>query len=201
MRIVITGSHGTGKTTLGKNLFRYLQEEKMKIGVTGSHGTGKTTLSKLLAGKNNWRYLPESPLQAMTKGFPINEETPIETEIWIFAKQIEMETFTPESWVADKCLIDLLAYARYLMPKEKSLLETLTKIVKRNAVYDVVIYLPTGEFPIEDDGFRSTDPVFQEAIDKEITRIMREMNIEYHKIVGTREERLERAKIACQSAL
>ena len=92
MRIVITGSHGTGKTTLGKNLFRYLQEEKMKIGVTGSHGTGKTTLSKLLAGKNNWRYLPESPLQAMTKGFPINEETPIETEIWIFAKQIEMET-------------------------------------------------------------------------------------------------------------
>lgn len=173
----------------------------MKVGIAGSHGTGKTTLSKLLAGKNNWRYLPEAPLQAMTRGFPINEETSVETELWIFAKQIEMEMFTPESWVADKCLIDLLAYARYLMPNERALLEILTKIVERNAVYDVVIYLPTGEFPIEDDGFRSTDPVFQEAIDREIVRIMHEMGIEYYKIVGTREERLEKAKIACQSAL
>jgi broad-specificity NMP kinase len=49
MKIVITGSHGVGKTTLSK----LLQEElNMRIGVTGAHGVGKTTVSKYTAGKN-----------------------------------------------------------------------------------------------------------------------------------------------------
>lgn len=79
MKIVILGSHGTGKTTLTRKIFNYVREEyDMKIGITGSHGTGKTTLSKLLAGRLKWRYLPEAPIQALIKGFELNENTSLE---------------------------------------------------------------------------------------------------------------------------
>ncbi len=195
MKIVILGSHGTGKTTLTRKLFNYVKEEYgMKIGITGSHGTGKTTLSKLLAGRLNWRYLPEAPAQALIKGFELNENTSLESEIWIIAKQLEMEILTPQPWVADKCMIDILAYAYYLFPKDKDLLNLTTRAFKPHMNYDLVIYLPCGEFPIEDDGFRSTDPIFQLKIDEYILRVMKKARIDFHRIVGTPEERFQKAK-------
>jgi len=195
MKIVILGSHGTGKTTLTRQLFNYLKEEYgVKIGITGSHGTGKTTLSKLLAGRLKWRYLPEAPAQALIKGFDLNENTSLESELWIIAKQLEMEMLTPQPWIADKCMIDILAYACYLFPKDKDLLSLTARAFKPHMNYDMVIYLPCGEFPIEDDGFRSTDPVFQEMIDEYILRAMKKAKIDFHKIIGSPEERFRKAK-------
>lgn len=195
MKIVILGSHGTGKTTLTRQLYNYLRKEyEMKIGVTGSHGTGKTTLSKLLAGRLKWRYLPEAPVQALVKGFTLNEDTSLESELWIIAKQLEMEMLTPQPWIADKCLIDILAYACYLFPKDKDLLNVTTRAFKKHIDYDLVIYLPCEEFPIEDDGFRSTDPVFQAKIDEYILRVMKKANINFSRITGSPEERFQRAK-------
>lgn len=201
MRIAITGSHGVGKTTLAKRLLEHLNDESyqskedlMRIAVTGSHGTGKTTLSKLVTGRMNYRYIPESPFQAVQKGFSINEETPLEAEIWIFAKQVEME-MADGNWVADKCMIDLLAYAYHIFKEDKSVLDVLTRIARRNfPKYDLVIYLPCGEFPIEDDGYRSLDPVFQHHVDCCIRGLMAAHGIRYHRVTGTPEQRFDQVK-------
>lgn len=195
MKIVILGSHGTGKTTLTRKIFNYAKDEyDMKIGVTESRDAEKTTLSKPLAERLKWRYLPEAPAQALIKGFELNENTSLESEIWIIAKQLEMEMLTPQPWIADKCMIDILAYACYLFPKNKDLLNLTAKAFKPHMDYDLVIYLPCGEFPIEDDGFRSTNPVFQQKIDEYILRVMKKARIDFHRIVGMPEERFQKAK-------
>lgn len=191
MKIVILSSHGAGKTTLTRQLHSYLKKEyEMKIGVTGAHSTGKTTLSTLLTGRLTW----QAPMQAYLKGFSMNETTSLESEWWVIAKQLEMKLLTPDSWIADKCLIDILAYAYYLFPEEKDFLKVAEKVIKPNINYDLVFYLPCGEFPIVDDSFRSLDPQFQKAIDKTIIKVMADAGVAFCKIVGTQEERFKEAK-------
>ena len=195
MRIAITGSHGVGKTTLIKDLLNYLnnKEGNVKIGITGSHGTGKTTLTKHLAGRQGYKLLPEAPRQALQFGFPVNENTSLETEFWIFGKQLEMEMIAGSNYVADKCFIDLLAYAMYIFKDNGEFLKVLKDITKKAVKnYNLVIYLPSGEFPIEDDGVRSTDPKFQMDIDKQIIEILKEFDLEFIKITGGKEERYQK---------
>lgn len=196
MRIAITGSHGVGKSTLINDLLNYLNKEAgMKIAITGSHGTGKTTLSQFIAGKKGgFKLLPEAPRQALQLGFPINENTPLETEFWIFAKQLEMELIAGDNYVADKCFIDLLAYAMYIFAGKADFINILREIARRAVEkYDLVIYLPTGEFPIEDDGVRSLDPKFQEAIDELIREILDNFGVSYTKIIGDKMQRYNQA--------
>lgn len=162
----------------------------MKIGITGSFGTGKTTLSKLVAGRKKYKLLSESPLQAFQIGLSMNKQADTECEVYIFGKQIEMEINAKDNYVADKCFIDLFAYAEYLFPEDKSLLDVLEKITD-NAVkkYDIIIYLPSGEFPIEDDGLRPIDVGFQKAVDKNILDYLLKNKIKYYRVVGDKESR------------
>jgi nicotinamide riboside kinase len=167
----------------------------MKIVIIGAQGVGKTTL----AGQINKHYpdfkiLPEAARLAKEAGYNLDHTATIETEHWLIAKQIELESGEGK-WVADRCGIDLLAYIEHLFSDEDSLIEHATKtLVPRFGHYDVVLYLPSGEFAIEDDGLRSTDVKFQKAIDERIRHILERHKIPFIKIVGSPEDRLERVK-------
>jgi len=179
----------------------------MRIAITGSHGVGKTTLINELLNYLNkkdsgFKLLEEAPRQAFELGFPINENNSSETQLWVFAKQLEMELVADSYYIADKCFIDLLAYAMYIFKERHDLISILRDISKRAALkYDLVIYLPAGEFPIEDDGVRSTDQKFQEGIDKLILEILNDFEISYTKISGSKEERYSRAVELIKSLL
>jgi hypothetical protein len=194
MKIVVLGSHGTGKTTLTKRLYGFLKDSypmQIESVKTGKEG-GEYRLSEPV-GYLHWTYLPEAPFEAVQRGFTMNEDTSLESEIWIIARQLELER-RPAPWIADKCLIDILAYAKFLFTGEPELLKIAERMVQNNACYDLVLYLPTGEFPIEDDGLRSLDSSFQENIDKEIIGIMDNFGIDYHVLRGDKEERFAKAK-------
>ncbi|MFA6551396.1 MAG: AAA family ATPase [Patescibacteria group bacterium] len=194
MRIVITGSHGVGKTTIMGQLLQYIKAEEVKSGFTNPSGSGDATLSKLFAGRQGYQSLPDAAIQAFENGFTISEKTSIETELWIIAKQIENETKFKDNWVADKCFIDLLAYAIFLFKDDRDLLDVLTRVaVTRMRKYDLVIYVPAGEFPIEDNGIRSLDPKFQLAIDRLIVLIMEKYKVPYERLTGNKEERFNQA--------
>ncbi len=163
---------------------------------------GKTTLIndlqnyfKAEAGLNrSFRLLEETPRQAHELGFPINENNTPETQLWIFAKQLEMELIARDHYIADKCFVDLLAYAKYFFNDRPDLVSVLEDISRRAAAkYGLVIYLPTGEFPIEDDGVRRTDQDFQNKVDKLVLEILDEFGVKYVKITGNKKERLDQA--------
>ena len=159
----------------------------MRIAVIGAHGVGKTTLSKLLSKNLNIPVINDVVVEAYKKGFVINEQTPMETQFWLFSRQLEEEKNTPH-FVADKCLMDYSVYADIIFDDEriKSLLREMTK---NNISYDHIFYLPV-EFAIEDDGVRSTNIEFQTAIDSRYRNLIDEWGIKYTVLTGSIENRL-----------
>jgi len=193
MKIVVLGSHGTGKTTLTKRLLGYLREKyEFQIEKVSRIDGNKTIPLRNVFGKLHWVYLPETPFEATQRGFTMNQDTSLESEMWMIAKQVELE-LKSAPWIADKCLIDMLAYARYFFQNEPEFLSVIETICKKNIKYALVIYLPAGEFPIENDGLRMTDPKFQMDIDQYIRDIFFEMNIPFYTLRGDRENRFQEA--------
>jgi nicotinamide riboside kinase len=167
----------------------------MKIVITGAQGVGKTTLAhQIKKDFPDFEILPEAARLAVEAGYKLDETATAETELWLIAKQIELES-KEAKWVADRCAIDLLAYIQHLFSEEVELLEFATKtLVPRFSNYDLVLYLPGGEFPIEDDGLRTTDVEFQHAVDKKIQEVLATHKIPFIKVVGTPAERLTTVK-------
>jgi len=164
----------------------------MRITIMGSHSTGKTTLAKALAERLNFGYLHDVVREeAVKKGFVINENTPPEVQLWLLIRQWELETTTPEGWVADKSLFDYLVYGRLIL-KEKIVKDLIQWFVQQNAKYDFVFYLPI-EFPMEEDGIRSIDPEFREEIDRLLKECLDEFGIDYIVLSGSVKERVNQA--------
>jgi len=167
----------------------------MKIVITGAQGVGKTTLAKQINKHYpDFKILPEAARLAKEAGYNLDHTATTETELWLIAKQIELES-EEGKWVADRSCIDLLAYIHHLFSEELSLIEFATKtLVPEFNKYNLVLYLPGGQFPIEDDGVRTTDVQFQQAIDKRVRDILEKHKIPFIKIVGSPEERLAKVK-------
>jgi len=167
----------------------------MKIVIIGAQGVGKTTLAKQINEEYpDFKILPEAARLAVEAGYKLDHTATRETELWLIAKQIELEG-GEGNWVADRCSIDLFAYIQHLFSRDASLIEFANKtLVPRFSEYDLVLYLPSGEFAIEDDGLRATDVKFQKAIDERIKGILEKYKIPFVRIVGTPPERLAKVK-------
>ena len=163
----------------------------MRIAIVGSHGTGKTTLAKLLSENLSINYIPDPVREAHEKKFTINENTSLETQIWILAKQLELERNTNVPWVSDKSLFDNLVYGSFSGFGEEAL-RVIRSIVLTNARYDLIFYLPI-EFSIPEDGLRSLNEDFQRKVDKEFRKLFLENNLDYTVIRGSVRNRLNEA--------
>lgn len=167
----------------------------MKIAITGAQGVGKTTLAKQISVEYpDFKILPEAARLAVEAGYKLDHTATTETELWLIAKQLELES-TEGKWVADRCGIDLFAYIQHLFSDDKDLIEFATKtLVPRFSNYDLVLYLPGGQFAIEDDGVRTTDLKFQQDIDRQVRGILEKHRIPFIEIIGTPTERMEVVK-------
>lgn len=163
----------------------------MKIAVIGSHGTGKTTICRGLAKKFRLNYIPDIVAEAFRLKFPINESTPPETQLWILSKQLELERNTPEHWIMEKSLWDNIIYGEFSI-KDTSVTKVIKEIVEKNASYDLVFYCPI-EFPIPDDGLRSLNKNFQEAIDSSFRQYLNRHKIQFIELHGDEQTRLNYA--------
>jgi nicotinamide riboside kinase len=170
----------------------------MRVAIVGAHGVGKTTLAKALAVELGWEVIPDTAAEAYRKGFEVNENTPIENQLWILCKHLEYEKESQQCFIADKALYDNVVYSRNIF-SDKAALKIIEDIVMKNAVYDVLLYIPI-EIALEDDG-RSMNVDFQKSIDKQYTGFLTENNIDFVLVKGTVEERVQEAKRIIQEKI
>lgn len=162
-----------------------------KIAITGSMGTGKTTLVNDLHKKlhhKDYVLLPEVARLMIGKGYKL--DLGVTPELEILMAQYQQDQEKGEKWIADRCLIDILAYCIVLFP-ENYILEKSIRNFLKDSPYDLVVYVPI-EFSIEDDGVRITDIDFQKRVDEEIKNIVFTDYKDVLEVRGSREERVEK---------
>ena len=142
----------------------------MKIAVMGSHGTGKSTLVYQMTdqAKQRFRGLDIRVLLEVAREcpFPINEEGTEAAQRWIFGRQVvrEVELGSGHLLVCDRTVLDSLAYSEYRGFSRWVASALPLSVEWFRERYHRVYFLRPAFAPAA-DGFRSTDPKFQSAID------------------------------------
>lgn len=140
----------------------------MRIVFTGPHCSGKSTLVDALSKLDEFKdyYISTNLTRKLAeKGFKINQEGTAETQVAIM--DIHAKNAEHENLLADRCAIDCLCYTIYLDDNDKlgenavntlcTLSEYADTISKK---YDLIFYVPP-EFPLVADEVRSDDQQFQ----------------------------------------
>jgi len=174
----------------------------VKIVLTGSHGTGKSSLAKALAKKLEYPLIDNVTRRLLKKDFSLKyikssfdeiKDSDTKFKVLLFQLTIVSEyldRFRKEmDFVSTRCFIDHLAYSRVNnFPKPfLSLLEGLVWEWKQKLV---IIYVPI-ESPMKKDKFRVGDEVFRKKVNREVYKILKEFNIAYLRVSGSLEERLQ----------
>lgn len=196
----------------------------MKIVISGTYSTGKTTLSLALSyltgipktqAKTMRELLPVTfPGYALTQCAPAQL---IELGIRRFTERIEAEIKMNGNFISDGCPIQEWIYGNTrlstgLNPSEnieivrkwiaanmeewnvfKQAIDGFGKVVKKytSTQYDTIIHLPI-EFPFVADGHRPTSEFFREESEKTLIETYKEMGISPFIATGSLKERLLR---------
>ena len=163
----------------------------MKISLTGSQGTGKTTLCEAFINKYpKFYYLKETARIEIKKAGKLPQFMTLDERCAfqerVLDSQIEQELANP-SFISDRSVFDVLAYTKGL-PNYNRLKEKALKHYLKNK-YDVVFYVPI-QFDIEGDSERDPDKKYQQEIDENIMDLIKEFKLPVKIVQGTVDERL-----------
>ncbi len=159
-----------------------------KIGLLGTHGTGKTLLSYGVAEKLgirkdidlSVRVIGELATVARERAIPIDQQTTLEAQAWILARQIatelEAEIYKYDVAICDRTVLDNYCYmANKIGPRENYLKLVLGHC--KSHPYSKLYFLPITERL--NPKKRDADPEFQKAIDQKIRLFLAEHSIDY----------------------
>jgi nicotinamide riboside kinase len=167
--------------------------QNIRICLVGAQGTGKTTVLNIFKDAQ-YPVITEVVRNLMkSKGIKINQDGDEETQSMIFNEYAKVLSETPK-YVSDRGLFDVVSYSLAALIDKKisedfyvEQVNQLEKFIEENP--DIVyIYFPI-EFPVVDDGVRSTDEDYRKAIDKCIQKHLELMKVSYLTVHGTPSER------------
>jgi len=171
-----------------------------RFAITGAQGSGKTTLAIALY-EASLREFPERCAllsgighEVAGKGYPLGLEATAETIFAFGAAHLRRERECISALVIqDRCLVDLLAYARVRNCLGSAAVELLEQLViYACSTFDAIFYLPISEATRAI--VRSSENAdFRAAVDGRIEQLSRELGLVLLEIVGTAEERLAAA--------
>lgn len=161
----------------------------MKLTLTGSSSTGKTTLALELSRCPNLSIpefvsadartlLDEMGHHSMDR---MTREELREFQLLYLERKLAMEAQCA-SFITERSTVDVAAY--WLVRDAFDLPEAeRNSYIERCRIhslsYDLHVYLPFGVIPFIFDGYRSEDVSFHEAIDDQIKTLLREWGIHY----------------------
>ncbi len=165
-----------------------------KIVVIGSQSSGKTTLAKELSEKLDIQMIRE-----IARKYDRNELINVSSERYmIIQKELLEQQIMAENqykeFISDRSSLDNLSYWLNNCANRASISDN-DQYIKRamsNAENYSHIFLLIPEFYPKDDGFRSTDIVYQMRIDAIIQAILHLYRIKHYRLSGTIENRIQK---------
>lgn len=162
----------------------------MKIAYSGTQGTGKSYSTY----EHALKFKLEHPLKtviavsevATESPFPINKESTIDTQLWIFSNQISKELEYKSNYeivICDRTICDCLAYSiangfydlvQTMIPLSKYWLSTYDQIYVKlmdNNAYN---------FP---DGVRDTDELFRRDVENSLLKLYDELEYPKNQLI------------------
>ncbi|MFT5052312.1 MAG: nicotinamide riboside kinase [Chlamydiales bacterium] len=134
----------------------------LRIAISGSAGTGKTTLGKALARRLEVPFIEEGMRKRIEGGLQLHELSNPErrallSELW--DEQRELEQRAGSSFVVDRSAFDYIAFwLHYALYDELDDSEAwIGRLRSEGERYDRVLLLPWGVLPLVKDGVRSTN--------------------------------------------
>lgn len=175
------------------------KKSKKRIILTGAHGTGKTTLMNELA-KDGTRTLSIARDAATAGNYPPTDENREAYQKDLFAAGFKALS-SKKNYISDRGLTCIAGYTFFNALAGKITKKTAdNQYLKLQKFHNdnpdiLVVYVPI-EFELTEDGLRSVDPEEQAAIDFMIKNILDTAGIKYITVTGTVEERIEQINAA-----
>lgn len=172
--------------------------ERLKVAFVGTHGVGKTTLCYGLAARLKSRDVVLEVVHEVARRcpLPINEDTGLASESWILHTQIAEEVIAEARYpvvLCDRSALDNYVYLLLAAGRQEGL-DALVDFWMSS--YDLLIQVPiVGDAAA--DGVRTTDPVFQRAIEERLDREIAERGLSALRLdTGARDDWLDAAEHA-----
>lgn len=134
----------------------------IRLAISGSAGTGKTTLAMDLAGRLELPYLEEGFRKRREAGLDLHNLSPTETRALLtelYEEAIGEVKACGEGFVQDRCPLDFLAFWLHygFWSEQEESHELYSRAQADLKFYDTIIVLPWGAIELEFDGIRSTN--------------------------------------------
>jgi nicotinamide riboside kinase len=176
----------------------------MKIGLCGTMSVGKTTLVnelKNLPEFKDYTFRTERSKYLRDMGIPLNTDSTLKGQI-VFAAERAAELMQ-ENIITDRTVIDVMAFSRLSKSMEiyekDNLNNMLWHLIKD---YDIIFYVSPKGVEIEDNGVRTTDVHYRNAVDVKIKSIITMHKPNIKKLVnleGSTKNRIKQIKATLAS--
>ena len=166
----------------------------MKYIFTGAQSTGKSTILNHFK-EQGYPTITEVVRNLAEQGVKVNEMGDEESQQIIFNTYYDLLS-SKKDYISDRGLVDVMAYTTYLYSRGKISRETyeyqlgMTGKFLDEYMNDTVYFYFPIEFPVADDGFRSTNEDFRKEIDINILNLLIKFEIVFIEVKGSVEERI-----------
>lgn len=171
----------------------------MKVILCGAQSVGKTTVIDSIPEKYKSLVIKKVIRNIVLKDdLRVNEKADIYAQTRFFDAYWNLLD-SKDNYISDRGLLDVVAYTKNLA-EDRQLgfalywhqLRLFKEWIQKHPD-EVYVYIPI-EFPIVDDGFRSTDNYYREGCDNCIREVLDECGIKYIVLKGSIEERNKKFK-------
>lgn len=164
------------------------QIRRLKVGITGTNNTGKSTLANAMHVALKERGVRADVAHESVRECPLGTKglTSVESAAWILLRQMQIEIvglYHDDVLLADKTALDTLAYGEWCVTQEggknrdgQHLIEWLSRTaLEWSLSYDCLLYLPVGEGTAPPAWHQGVD--HQAAIDRLILQYLQELPV------------------------